>query len=471
FYAATGATSAAGYFYRAAHGHYRRWGAIGKAVQLEETAGSLMPPALPMSTTTRSTSSDTLTDESFDLLPVLKASQSISGEIVLARLLERLMNIVIEYAGAQRGSLMLVGAEQQLAVVAEADVDLPRPVSHDEASAPPPSPSQLPLSILHYVQRTNSRVLIDDATVHGPYANDPYLATKRPRSILCLPIVRRNVMTGMFYLENRLIAGAFSAERLAVLELLATQTAISVDNSRLYASSQEAIRVRDDFLSIASHEMNTPLTPLTLWIQKLKKMLAKGTTLDAHRLPLLLDTIDRQLGRMTRLVAGLLDVSRINAGKLQMHAEEVDLVALAYGVIDRHAAESQIAGCETSVRADGPIVGRCDPLRIEQVLTNLLANAIKYAPGTPITIALERRGEWAVIAVRDQGIGIASENFVRIFDRFERVASVQNIGGLGLGLFISRQIVEAHGGTLRVESEVGHGATFVVELPIAAQKT
>jgi signal transduction histidine kinase len=200
-------------------------------------------------------------------------------------------------------------------------------------------------------------------------------------------------------------------------------------------------------------------------------MLAKGTTLDAHRLPLLLDTIDRQLGRMTRLVAGLLDVSRINAGKLQMHAEEVDLVALAYGVIDRHAAESQIAGCETSVRADGPIVGRCDPLRIEQVLTNLLANAIKYAPGTPITIALERRGEWAVIAVRDQGIGIASENFVRIFDRFERVASVQNIGGLGLGLFISRQIVEAHGGTLRVESEVGHGATFVVELPIAAQKT
>jgi predicted ATPase/signal transduction histidine kinase len=469
FYDRLGGASAAGHFYRAAHGHYRRWGAAGKALQLEEAAGALMPVALP-SSCSRTTSSDTVNDESFDLLPVLKASQSISGEIVLSRLLERLMGIVIEYAGAQRGSLILANPESRLVVVAEADVDWRLPISFDEATAPAPSAERLPLSIIHYVQRTGARVIIDDATVRGPYASDPYLARRRPRSILCLPIVRRNVMTGMFYLENRLVAGAFSAERLAVLELLATQAAISVDNSRLYASSQAAIKVRDDFLSMASHEMNTPLTPLTLWIQKLKKILSKGNGaiggLDAERLPLLLDTIDRQLGRLARLVAGLLDVSRINAGKLAMQRERVDLAFLAHGVVDRHSTESQVAGCDTRVIAEGPIIGYWDPLRLEQVITNLLANAVKYAPGKPIVVSVGRQGEQAIIAVRDQGIGISSENFARIFDRFERVASSQNIGGLGLGLFISRQIVEAHGGKLRVESDVGRGATFLVELPI-----
>jgi signal transduction histidine kinase len=148
----------------------------------------------------------------------------------------------------------------------------------------------------------------------------------------------------------------------------------------------------------------------------------------------------------------------------------VDLTAVTREVLDQFAAELARAGCATELEAPHPVLGRWDPLRIEQVVANLLSNACKYGAGKPIRISVEVNGDRARLSVRDHGIGIAPADRERIFERFERAASARHYGGLGLGLYITRQVVEAHGGTIRVVSHTGAGSTFAVELPLESPR-
>jgi signal transduction histidine kinase len=464
-YLAAGAASVGALLMAEARALYRRWGALAKATHLEAAHPALGDHPWERGTLTRATESSNTARKALDLLPVLKASQSISAEMVLPRLLERLMEIVIEYAGAERGCLILADGDA-LRVAAEADAN--RAVTLAQGGAEP-SAAALPMSVLQYVRRTGERVILDDATRPNTFSSDAYLARGQARSVLCIPVARRQTLTGMFYLENNLVTGAFSPERLEVLAVLAAQTAISIDNSRLYEASQDAIRVRDDFLSIASHELKTPLTPLRLRLQLLSRHIRGGTLADLgpERLARLADTIDVQVARLVRLVDGLLDVSRIHAGKFTLHREAIDLGALAASVVERHAAELAAARCVATVSAPEPVAGEWDPMRLEQLVANLLTNAAKYAPGSPVAVTVSRAGDLARLVVHDRGIGISVEDAGHIFDRFVRVASTEHVGGLGLGLFISRQIAEAHGGSIRVESTPGAGAAFVVELPVA----
>jgi two-component sensor histidine kinase len=165
-----------------------------------------------------------------------------------------------------------------------------------------------------------------------------------------------------------------------------------------------------------------------------------------------------------QLVDQLLDVSRINTGRLELRLEEVDLAAVARGVADRLAEQRERAGSILQLELEGPVVGEWDRLRLEQVVMNLLTNALKYGASRPIRMKVCSAGEKAMLQVEDRGIGIPKEDQTRIFERFERAAS-HNYGGLGLGLFIARQIVQAHVGRIWVESEPGKGTTFFVELP------
>jgi PAS domain S-box-containing protein len=232
---------------------------------------------------------------------------------------------------------------------------------------------------------------------------------------------------------------------------------------------QEAVRARDEFLSIASHELRTPLTPLKLQLQGLLLQAERGTllSLPAERIKRMTRAADQAVTRLGFLIDNLLDVSRINAGKIALNPEPLDLSELTREVVDRHAAEVANARCSITVDAPTPVNGSFDRLRIEQIVTNLLTNALKYGSGKSISLKVSYLSPATVcIQVTDQGIGISSEDQVRIFNRFERVASNSNIGGLGLGLYITRQIIEAHGGKIRVESERGKGATFSVELPL-----
>ncbi|MGZ5178663.1 MAG: ATP-binding protein, partial [Burkholderiales bacterium] len=231
-----------------------------------------------------------------------------------------------------------------------------------------------------------------------------------------------------------------------------------------------ARRVRDDFLSIASHELKTPLTTLRLQGDALQRLVDKRRCSEETIAPKIV-VMRRQIDRLGRLVKELLDVSSIAAGKLPLTIEEVDLSQLAHELVDRYRVELGAARCEVKLLADAPVVGQWDRLRLDQVLTNLLTNAMKYGRGRPIEIATESVDATnARLTVRDSGVGIAPEHQERIFQRFERAVTDRNFGGLGLGLWIVAQIVKDSGGQVRVESALGEGALFVVDLPKGAQR-
>lgn len=234
---------------------------------------------------------------------------------------------------------------------------------------------------------------------------------------------------------------------------------------------KEVDRMKDEFLSIASHELKTPLTPLIGLTQLMLRSIERGRLPDAEQLAANLTSIHRQATHMNELVNDLLDVSRIQAGRLELHPQAVDLVALATEVLERFT--SLLAPTDTRrLRLDTPVqtlTGAWDRARLDQVITNLISNAIKYSPaGKDVTLAIEPRGDRVRFSVRDQGIGIPKEEQGRLFEPFYRAsnASVRNYAGVGLGLHITREIIVRHGGEIRVDSEEGRGTTFIVDLPL-----
>ncbi len=234
------------------------------------------------------------------------------------------------------------------------------------------------------------------------------------------------------------------------------------------AAAEEAVRRREEFSSIAAHELRTPLTSLQLTMQQLiasaEKVKAPGSEgqVFARRLEL----CDRQVRRLARLTQDLLELSRLDLGRLRLEHARFDLRALVEEVLEALGQEISNSQCALEVKlGSGNLELRGDRFRIEQVLTNLLRNALIYGAGKPVSVELRAEEDAVQVRVRDQGMGIEPANHVRIFERFERVVSSTNYGGLGLGLYIAKQIVVAHGGTLEVDSALGRGALFTVELP------
>ncbi len=288
------------------------------------------------------------------------------------------------------------------------------------------------------------------------------------RSLMLIPMRARGRAVGLFTFASCDVGRRYGGEDLEMVEELARRAVAAVDNARLYHEAQDAVRLRDEFLGIASHELKTPLTPLRLKLQMLQRQVQEGAPLPADKLSESLEVLVRQVRKLTDLVDNLLDVSRISAGRLRLELEELDLAALAAELLSRFAPSAAQLGCTLELHAPEPVTGRWDRLRVEQVVTNLLTNALKYGAGRPVVVRVEGDGERARLTVQDQGIGISEVDLGRIFERFERAVSDRHYGGLGLGLYITRQIVEAFGGTVRVSSQPGHGSTFTLELPRGA---
>jgi signal transduction histidine kinase len=226
---------------------------------------------------------------------------------------------------------------------------------------------------------------------------------------------------------------------------------------------QEAVRVRDEFLSVASHELRTPLTSLQLMVQSVTQGIVPPSPENMQRA---FELIERQIRRLARLVGELLEVSRIEGGRLKLEREQIDLAAVVHEVVQRFEADLMQAGCALTLSAALPVMGCWDRSKLEQIVTNVLSNAIKFGAGKPIEITVDKAPDnTGRLFVSDHGIGISPESLPRIFERFERAVSARAYGGLGLGLYIVRSLVQALGGTVRAESLLGSGSTFTVELP------
>jgi signal transduction histidine kinase len=271
---------------------------------------------------------------------------------------------------------------------------------------------------------------------HGPFARDR----------LADGLAALQVFTAMLALGG-LVLGALVAERTRAERALA-----------------EAVRVRDEFVSVASHELRTPLSVLGLDLERLVKT-AESPEATATRGDRLRRSL-RQVGRLNFLVENLLGASRIAHGQLYKQPQRCDLSELTAEVVASFAGDPARKDHPIDLQVTGPITGQWDPHLVEQAVTNLVSNAVKYGQDRPVTVIVRADGDRARVEVVDQGIGIEAQDLQRIFERFERAASPRNFGGLGLGLYITRQIADLHGGQVLVTSTPGKGSTFVLELPL-----
>ncbi|TQF13534.1 AAA family ATPase [Myxococcus llanfairpwllgwyngyllgogerychwyrndrobwllllantysiliogogogochensis] len=636
-YSALGRKRIATLYLRAAREGYARWGAkaVVAALQEEFPDVQIQEPGIWDQTVTPT--GDDFRGASLDLLSILKAAQSLSGEVALERLLEKLMAVCLEVAGAQRGALVL---EEQGTPMLEAVGGVGEPMTR--LHVPLAGAELVPESLLGHTWRTGDAVVLGDAAHQGRFVTDAYVARQRVKSALVVPIRRHARTMGVLYLENNLATHAFTPDRVRVLQLLSSQMAISLensllfeerkraeeavrflaessvvlaesldyeatlkrlarlavpflatvcaidvvdasgsirrlstahadpaseglarelqssytpdwdssqpanavlrtkepllipvltdelltrlcrdarhcaliralkartlmavpliarerllgvltlvssvptkrygpgdlelaqdlarraaialDNARLYHESQDAIRLRDEFLSIAAHELYTPITALQLSVQGLARseVPTRDSVQRASR------STQAQTRRLAHLVDELLDVSRIQTGRLHLQLETVDLEAVVRAVVEGLGDAIQRSQSSLSLDLAPGCMGRWDRVRLEQVVTNLLANALKFGAGQPIEVHLEETGGRVRLEIVDQGIGIPAERLPHIFGRFERAVSSREYGGLGLGLFIVREIVAALGGQVRAESTLGAGARFTVELP------
>jgi signal transduction histidine kinase/transcriptional regulator with GAF, ATPase, and Fis domain len=282
-----------------------------------------------------------------------------------------------------------------------------------------------------------------------------------PTSLIIVALGRPGQPRGRLLLGATRALGAFMASDAEFARELGGRLTVALDNRHLYRELQAAVGARDEFLSVASHELKTPLTSLKLQHELLERCLGTGTPGALSRLT----AARRQVSRLASLVESLLDVSRIRTGHLRLEPSDVDLTELAAEALERMRGVLTQAGCAVTLETPGPVRGRWDPLRLDQVIVNLLSNAAKYGAGKPVHMGVEPCAAGARLWVRDEGIGISPEALGRIFGRFERAVSERNYGGMGLGLYISQQIIQAMSGRIHVTSTPGAGSTFVVELP------
>jgi signal transduction histidine kinase len=255
------------------------------------------------------------------------------------------------------------------------------------------------------------------------------------------------------------------------------QVFLQLEEQRLLIQSQiqqleAALRVREEFLSIASHELKTPLATLSFQLQVTARQVdvRKGTAPSPEKLTQIFESANRQVMKLTNMIDDLLDISRIQAGKLSISVSPVDLSPLISEVVERLSQQLEQAGCTVRLDIEKSLIVPCEAVRVEQVLVNLISNVIKYAAGSVMTVTLRHDLQYAQLSVCDQGPGIPEEKLGAVFERFERLGLDKNVSGLGLGLYIVKQIMKAHDGDITIQSRPGEGTVFEARFPLLADR-
>jgi predicted ATPase/signal transduction histidine kinase/DNA-binding NarL/FixJ family response regulator/tRNA A-37 threonylcarbamoyl transferase component Bud32 len=492
---------------------YIRWGAKAKVKDLEERypqflEAVLNPSGVQGHETIATITQETLTGTSMidpsllDMASVMKASQAISGEILLPNLLEKLMQILIENAGAEKGALILC-QEGEWVIEAQGS---PEGVQ-GMRSLPIHQSNEVAIAAVEYVMRTQKDVILKDASTDEIFGSDAYIREHQPKSLLCLPILNQGKLSAILYLENNLIAGAFTPRRVEVLKLLSSQAAIALENATLYhtlelkveARTQElktknhrleieiqerqraekaadaANRAKSQFLASMSHELRTPLNGILGYAQILNR---DKTLSQAQKSGVKI--IHKCGEHLLTLINDVLDLSKIEAGKMELQPNPFHLPEFLQSIADicRVRAESKGISLIYEPSTPLPMGIYADEKRLRQVLINLLGNAVKFTESGGVTFKVEAFPPQTLdsepplltlrFLVQDTGIGIAPEQIGSIFLPFEQVnGTVRQTEGTGLGLAISSQLVEMMGSSIHLESEVGKGSLFwfEVELP------
>lgn len=476
-------------YMRKAHYGYQLWGALRKVEDLQEKYSQLLAKtgtnsqAIGNSTSTIATTTTTGTEQigNLDINAVMKASQALSGEIVLDKLLATLMKIALENAGAQKGYLLLQTEEAQWTIEAEGRIDTQEVATHQSRSIDNTETPLVSTAIVNYVARTLESVVLADAVKEGQFTRDPYIVATKPKSILCTPLVKQGKLSGILYLENNLAVGAFTKERTEILQVLSSQAAIAIDNARLYNSLEEKVELRtvqlaeatrkaeaaneakSAFIANMSHELRTPLNAILGFSQ----LLTRSQTLDREQQENV-SIISRSGEHLLTLINQVLDLSKIEAGRITLNPKNFDLYRLLDEIEDLLGLKASEKGLQLLCDRDPdtPRYINTDEMKLRQVLINLINNGIKFTSEGGVVVRVRPIADNSPnikleFEIEDTGAGIAPEDMKSLFEAFVQTATGKEAQeGTGLGLPISRKFVQLMGGDIVVTSSVGRGTTF-----------
>ncbi|OQW95402.1 MAG: hypothetical protein BWK79_02585 [Beggiatoa sp. IS2] len=454
---------------------YQLWGATTKVKEIEQKHLKWLERPVETifsETDTISTSTQLTTSVRLDLDSIMKASQALSQEIILGKLLEKMLQTVIENAGAQRGLFISNQGEHHLTIEAEGTVNPPTMTVLQSL----PLEGKVPLVIIHQVIRTREAIVLSDAVQKQEYAQDTYISQHQVKSVLCEPIIYINQIEGLIYLENNLTKGAFTSSRLKILALLSTQIAISLKNAKFVAEleqSRQAAEVanyaKTAFLANMSHELRTPLngilgyTQILLYDNQLSDMQREG-----------ISTIQHSGEYLLTLINDILDFSRMETDHIELVPTEVYLGRFLQNIVELFKKQAEERGLNFHYRPSAhlPVGVYVDEKRLRQILIHLLSNAVKFTQQGGIIFTVDLCGDKIRFQVKDTGVGIAPENLDKIFSPFEKLGNWRNKStGPGLGLSLTKRLVEIMAGELKIDSVLGQGSTFsvILELPSAVE--